>query len=62
MSGRTRKLAHLLRDKDLAAKLVQAGLDTPRKIKAAKPADVETAVGKEQAGKALRRFKEAKAA
>ena len=45
MDERVRKLAHLLRDADTAAKLVEAGLDTPRRIKAAKDADVEKIKG-----------------
>lgn len=62
MSGQIQKLARLLRDRDLATELVQAGLDTPRKIRAAKPADVEKAVGKQKAEKTLKRFRKVKAA
>lgn len=61
MSGRTQKLALLLGDRDLATELVQAGLDTPRKIRAAKPADVKKAVGKEKADRVLKRFEKVKA-
>jgi hypothetical protein len=60
MDARTQKLAHLLGDDELARELVDAGLDTPRKVKAAKRADVEKAVGKEKAGKALKRFAKGK--
>jgi hypothetical protein len=40
-----------------AEKLVAAGLDTPAKVKEARPEDVEKVIGKEKAGKALGRFK-----
>lgn len=35
MDARVLKLDHLLKDKELAARLVRAGLSTPRLIKAA---------------------------
>ena len=35
MDQRTRKLGHVLQDTDIAAALVEAGFDTPAKIKAA---------------------------
>ena len=41
MDQRVRKLNHRLQDADLAAKLVAAGLDTPRKIKAASNEAIE---------------------
>jgi len=43
MDPRTRKLQQLGVDKEAAAALVEAGLDTPRKIKAAKVADLRKA-------------------
>jgi len=42
---RVRKLTHLLRDADTAAKLVEAGLDTPRRIKAATDDQLEAVRG-----------------
>jgi hypothetical protein len=36
MDGKAKRLARKLKDAELAGKLVKAGLDTPRKIKAAK--------------------------
>lgn len=45
MDGKTRKLAQKLGD-TLAADLVRAGLDTPRKIRTASDEDIEDAVGK----------------
>jgi len=57
MDARTQKLAHLLNDAELAQELVTAGLDTPRKIKATRKKDVEKALGKEKADKALGHFK-----
>jgi hypothetical protein len=41
-----RKLTHKLRDAELARALVAAGLDTPRKIKAASDEELEAAAGK----------------
>ncbi len=50
------KLAALLDDAELAAELVQAGLDTPAKIKAAKAKDIEAAVGKSKSDRVRTRF------
>ena len=47
MDGRIRKLAYKI-DKESAQKLVEAGLDTPAKIKAAADKDIETVVGKDK--------------
>ena len=41
MDAQIRKLGLVLDDPDLATKLVDAGLDTPRKIKAATDHDIE---------------------
>ena len=51
MDARVQKLAMKLGDRALAAKLVQAGLDTPRKIKAATDKELE---GVEGIGKSAR--------
>jgi len=40
------KLARKLGDEGLAKKLIEAGYDTPRKIKNAKNADLERVVGR----------------
>ena len=50
MDARVMKLAHKLNDKELAEKLVEAGLDTPRKLKAAKDKDIKAAPGVGQSG------------
>lgn len=55
MTGRQRKLAVKLKDKDLAAKLAKAGLDSPQKIRQASDKAVEAAIGK--AGKSTVRKK-----
>jgi DNA integrity scanning protein DisA with diadenylate cyclase activity len=44
MDARVAKLKHFV-DKDVAELLVQAGLTTPRKIKAAKDKDIEAVKG-----------------
>jgi DNA integrity scanning protein DisA with diadenylate cyclase activity len=49
MDGRVRKLAHKL-DAKLVEKLVEAGLDMPRKIKAAKDKDIKAVPGIGQSG------------
>lgn len=46
MERRIAKLAIKLRDRDLAEKLVKAGLDSPRKIRDASDKDIEKALGK----------------
>ncbi len=46
MHSITDKLAHKLGDAELAAALVAAGFDSPAKIRAAKDADLDKAVGK----------------
>lgn len=45
MDARTQKLAIKLGDADLAAKLVQAGLDNPGKIRRASDEDLEAIKG-----------------
>ena len=45
MDARIAKLGKLLEDNDLAATLVASGLDTPRKIRATKKADLEKIKG-----------------
>ena len=62
MSGQIQKLARLLGDRDLAIELVQAGLDTPRKISAVAKGDLEKLIDKGKVDKVLKRFKKAKAA
>ena len=49
----TRKLAQKLKDKELAAALVEAGFDNPAKIRAASDKDLEKVkgVGKAKVGK-----------
>ena len=50
MDARVTKLKHKLNcDTELATALVEAGLDTPRKIKAAKESDIEKKLGKTRA-------------
>jgi len=49
MDGRAKKLAHKL-DAELAEKLVEAGLDTPRKLKAAKDKAIKDVPGIGQSG------------
>lgn len=49
MDGRVRKLAHKL-DAKLVEKLVEAGLGTPRKIKAAEDKDIKAVPGVGQSG------------
>ena len=44
MDARVQKLSHFV-DKDVAQALVEAGLDTPRKIKAADDKDIEAIKG-----------------
>jgi hypothetical protein len=56
MDARTQKLARLLGDADLAQELVTAGLETPRKIKDFDKGKLEKALGKDKAGKVLKRF------
>lgn len=51
------KLAALLDDAEAAKALVEAGFDTPRKVKAAKKADLDAAVGKTKADAAKARFR-----
>ena len=50
MDGKTSKLAHKLNDAELAGKLVKAGLDTPRKLKAADDKDIKAISGVGQSG------------
>ncbi|MGD8499000.1 MAG: helix-hairpin-helix domain-containing protein [Phycisphaerales bacterium] len=40
MDGKAKRLTHKLNDAELAQRLAEAGLDTPRKIKAAKDEDI----------------------
>ena len=56
MTARQRKLTIILRDAALAGKLVKAGLDDPRKIKAASDKALEAAVGKIGKGAVRNRF------
>jgi hypothetical protein len=56
MATNASKLAALLEDAALAAELVKAGLDTPAKIKAAKVADLEKAVGRSKSDRVRVRF------
>jgi hypothetical protein len=44
-NGNVKKMAVLLGDEALAEKLVDAGLDTPKAVKAAKDADLDKAIG-----------------
>ena len=46
MKGRGRKLARWLKDPELAEELAKAGLNTPKKIKAATKQQIEKAIGK----------------
>jgi len=46
MERRIAKLTIKLMDRDLAEKLVKAGLDTPRKIRDASDGEIEKALGK----------------
>lgn len=57
MDPRVRKLTRLLKDRDLAETLVEAGLDSPKKIRQATDKDVEKALGKSGKGKVRERFK-----
>ena len=54
MDNRVQKLGRLLRDADLAQELVQAGLDTPRKIKAIARKDLEKLIAKGKVDKVLK--------
>lgn len=56
MDARTQKLAHLLDDAELAQELVDAGLDTPRKVKSFDKGKLEKALGKDKADKVLKRL------
>jgi len=56
MDARARKLAVMFSDEEAAEKLVAAGLDTPRKIRAAKEADLKAAVGAAGLRKVRERF------
>ena len=60
MDNRIQKLARLLRDPDLAHELVQAGLDTPRKIKAIAKKDLGKLIEKGKVDKVLNRFQKGK--
>ena len=46
MDQRVGKLARVLRDEDLARRLVEAGLMTPQKIKSATNAELDDAIGR----------------
>lgn len=61
-STRTQKLAVLLKDPELAGALVEVGLDTPAKIKAASAEQIEKAKGVGPATRAAlqKRFPKAK--
>lgn len=58
MDARMRKLGILLSDTELAETLVNAGLDLPRKIRAAKKSDLQKikGIGKATADKIKIRF------
>ena len=56
MDAKTRKLAAKLGDEDLAAKLVAAGLDNPRKIRDAPDAELKKILGKAEADKVRARL------
>ena len=49
MDPRTQKLGHVLQDNDAAAALVEIGIDTPRKVKAATDTALRKARGVGQA-------------
>lgn len=49
MTAGQRKLARKFRDADLAEKLIEAGLHTPKKIKKVKAKDLEKLVGRAKA-------------
>ena len=51
MDAKTRKLARKLGDEELAAKLVAAGLDNPRKVRDASDAELKKILGEAEAGK-----------
>lgn len=55
MDARAMKLKQKLGDDTLAAELIAAGLDTPKKIKALSKSALEKAIGKTKAGKVLER-------
>ena len=57
MDQRAQKLTRLLKDQDLAEDLVAAGLDTPKKIKAATDKAVEKAVGVFKKSAVRKKFK-----
>ena len=57
MDRRVTKLNHYLDDTDLAAELVELGLDTPRKIKAEMKTSLNKKIGKAKADKVKGKIK-----
>lgn len=57
MDARVMKLAHKLGDSQLAAELVEAGLDTPKKIKKLSKSVLKKVIGESKADRVRERVK-----